>query len=59
MTRFRIWLIRLLCGGKLPIEPHVAIWELIDAENRKPENEIRCDRIEAWREAANRVRDYY
>ncbi len=53
-----ITLIRLLCNGKAPIEPSTAIWELIDKENQKDPNEIRCDYIEAWVEAAERVRNF-
>ena len=28
--------------------PDLALWDLIDKEKQKPENEIRCDYIEAW-----------
>lgn len=31
--------------------PDLALWELIDNENQKPENEIRCVYIEAWEAA--------
>lgn len=58
INKIRLWAIRLLCGGHIPITPYVAIWELIDEENQKPEAEIRCDYIEAWQEAADRVRNY-
>lgn len=52
------WLVKQLCGGKTPITPSTAIWMLIDEENQKPEDEIRCDYIEAWEEAAERVPNY-
>lgn len=55
-NRIRISLICFLCGGAIPKSPVDAIWELIDEEKRKPENEIRCDVIEAWEEAAQRVK---
>lgn len=58
MRKIRIWLARLLCGGRIPILPSTAIWELIDEENQKSEDEIRCDFIEAWEEAAERVQNY-
>lgn len=48
-------LLILLYGGKLPVDPSDALWKLIDNEKQKPENEIRCDYIEAWVEAAERV----
>ena len=57
--RMRMGLVRCLLGGECPICPSDAIWELIDRENQKPENEIRCDRIEAWEEAAGAVRNFY
>ena len=28
--------------------PDKALWDLIDREKEKPEDEIRCDYIEAW-----------
>lgn len=58
MGRLRLWLIKILCGGKLPQKPSDALWQLIDEEKKKPENEIRCDYIEAWEEAAKRVANY-
>lgn len=58
MNKFKIWLIKLLCGGKLPLEPCTALWRLIDEENQKLENEIRCDYIEAWEEAVDRVENW-
>lgn len=44
--------------GEIPLVPSDAIWELIDRENQKPENEIRCDYIGALEEAAGQVRNY-
>lgn len=58
MKKIRIWLIRLLFGGKLPIDANAAIWDLIDEEKRKPEDEVRYDYIEAWEEAADRVKNF-
>ena len=58
MKKFRMWIIRLLCGGKLPIDAVSALWILIDEENQKPEDEIRCDYIEAWEEASERVKSW-
>lgn len=58
MNKLRSWLIKLLCGGHTPVAPSVALWELIDEENQKPKDEIRCNYIEAWQEAAERVRNY-
>lgn len=57
MKRIGFWIIKLIFGG-IPITPADAIWELIDAENQKDEDSIRCDYIEAWEEAAHRVRNY-
>ena len=51
-------LIKALTGGKVPIKPSDAIWELIDMEKQKPEDEIRCDYIEAWTVAAEKVRNF-
>lgn len=50
--------LRKLFGGKAPIDVNDYLWKLIDLENQKPEDEIRCDYIEAWEEAADRVKDY-
>lgn len=58
MGKLRIWLIKLLCGGKMPLDPSAAIWMLIDEENQKEEDQIRCDYIEAWQEAAKRVKSW-
>lgn len=58
MKKIRGWLVRLLCGGRIPMLPVDAIWELIDKENGKNEDAIRCDYIEALIEAAQTVRNY-
>lgn len=55
ILRLKEQLLILLYGGKLPVDPSDALWKLIDNEKQKPENEIRCDYIEAWVEAAERV----
>ena len=56
--KIRMWLIRLLFDGKVPMDASTALWRLIDEENQKPEDEIRCDYIEAWEEAAARVKNW-
>lgn len=58
MNKLRLWLIKRLCNGKIPMLPVDAIWELIDKENCKEEDAIRCDYIEALIEAAQTVRNY-
>lgn len=58
IARIKSKILKYLLGGHLPLSPKDAIWMLIDEENQKPENEIRCDYIEAWKEAAERVKNY-
>lgn len=57
MNKFKVWLFKMIFDC-LPVSPTKALWKIIDEENQKPEDEIRCDYIEAWLEAIERVQNF-